>query len=54
MHDGWKAHRGVCTAGYAMQADRRVDGCVRTRRFRLRQELLRQIAVPMEEVDFAS
>jgi hypothetical protein len=43
----------VCAAGYALQADRRVNGCVRTGRFRLRQELLRQIAVPMEGVDFA-
>jgi hypothetical protein len=45
---------GVCTAGYALQADRRVNGCVRTGRFRPRQELLRQIAAPMEGVDFAS
>lgn len=52
-HDGRKAHCGVCAAGYALQADRRVNGCVRTGRFRLRRELLRQIAVPMEGVDFA-
>jgi hypothetical protein len=44
----------VCTAGYALQADRRVNGCVRTDRFRPRQESLRQIAVPMEGVDLAS
>jgi hypothetical protein len=49
MHDGRKAHRGVCTAGYALQADRRVNGCVRTGRFGPHQELLRQIAVPIEE-----
>jgi hypothetical protein len=44
----------VCTAGDALQADRCVNGCVRTGRFRPRQELLRQIAVPMKGGDFAS
>jgi hypothetical protein len=40
----------------ALQAMRckQIDGCVRTGRFRPHQELLRQIAVPMEGVDFAS
>src|SRR5216683_2847950 len=42
----------VCTArAMPLLADRRVDGCVCTGCCRPHQELLRQIAVPMEGVD---